>query len=230
MPMDQITDWIKNNNLIAEYREKIAICESDKRELPYYWVRQWVHNNLPKYISSFDDSVSQGQYESKRWLCDELRKIKFHQPSHVDIIGSWFAFPLIEMLSNIMKIKQIDLFDIDENCHSVTAQYINHFNFDFRIVQFGDAFERKDWRRRHLIINTSSEHMVDISTIKSHYKDYPNTPILAIQSNNYFELDEHINCVNNENELIEKNEIREVYFKGKQSLPMYDRYMVIGRW
>ena len=134
------------------------------------------------------------------------------------------------MLSNIMKIKQIDLFDIDENCHSVTAQYINHFNFDFRIVQFGDAFERKDWRRRHLIINTSSEHMVDISTIKSHYKDYPNTPILAIQSNNYFELDEHINCVNSENELIEKNEIREVYFKGKQSLPMYDRYMVIGRW
>ena len=32
------------------------------------------------------------------------------------------------------------------------------------------------------------------------------------------------------NELIEKNQIREVYFKGKQSLPMYDRYMVIGRW
>ena len=73
MSMVQITDWIKNNNLIAEYKEKIAIWESEKRETPYYWVRQWVYNNLPQYISSFDDSVSQGQYDSKTWLCDELK-------------------------------------------------------------------------------------------------------------------------------------------------------------
>ena len=25
-------------------------------------------------------------------------------------------------------------------------------------------------------------------------------------------------------------EIREIYFKGKQSLPLYDRFMVIGKW
>ena len=230
MSMVQITDWIKNNNLIADYKEKIAICENDKRETPYYWVRQWVYNNLPNYISSFDDSVSQGQYDSKKWLCDELKKIKIHQPSHIDIIGSWFAFPMIEMLANIIKIKQVDLFDIDENCHSVTAQYINHFDMDFKIAQFSDAFERKDWRRRHIVINTSSEHMKDTALLKSHYKDYPTTPLLVLQSNNYFELNEHVNCVNSENDLIEKNQIREVYFKGKQSLPIYDRYMVIGRW
>ena len=101
---------------------------------------------------------------------------------------------------------------------------------DFKIAQFSDAFERKDWRRRHIVINTSSEHMKDTSLLKSHYKDYPTTPLLVLQSNNYFELNEHVNCVNSENELMEKNQIREVYFKGKQSLPMYDRYMVIGRW
>ena len=134
------------------------------------------------------------------------------------------------MLSSIIKIKQIDLFDVDENCHLVTAQYINHFDFDFKIVQFNDAFERKDWRRRHIIINTSSEHMKDTVSLKSYYKDYPTTPLLVLQSNNYFEIEDHINCVRNEDELIEKNEIREIYFKGKQSLPLYDRFMVIGKW
>ena len=66
----------------------------------------------------------------------------------IDIIGSWFAFDRIEMLINIIKIKQIDLFD-DENCHKVTAQYINHFDMDFKIAQFSDAFERKDWRKTY---------------------------------------------------------------------------------
>ena len=72
--------------------------------------------------------------------------------------------------------------------------------------------------------------MKDTVLLKSYYKDYPTTPLLVLQSNNYFEIEDHINCVRNEDELIEKNEIREIYFKGKQSLPLYDRFMVIGKW
>lgn len=239
MFMEQISNWRTNKNKISEnkihigeLREEISMCENENRETPYYWVEQWVTNNLSDYISSFVDSVSQGQFESKSWLFKELRKIKMKQyePIHIDIIGAWFGFPLIEMLSNIFKIKQIDIFDIDENCHKVVAQYINHFDPDFRIVQFGDFFERKDLRRRHIVINTSSEHMQDTVRMKEYYKDYPTTPLLVLQSNNYTSIHDHINCVNSEDELIEKNQIKTVYYKGKQSLPLYDRFMVIGRW
>ena len=216
---------------IGEHREKISICENDNRETPYYWVNQWVNNNLPSYYNSFEDSVSQGQYESKLWLSEELKKLQYPADElHIDIIGSWFGYPLIELLSNIFKIKQLDLYELDENCHKVVAQYKNHFDEKFKIAQFGDFFERKEVRRRHLIINTSSEHMVDISLMKDRYKDYPTKPILVIQSNNYFELDDHINCVKNVNELIEKNQIKDVLYKGKRSLPLYDRFMVIGKW
>ena len=213
---------------ISEYRN----CTNKIKESVYYWVGLWIKNNLPSYLESFEDSISQGQYDSKKWMVKELSKITMshYEPLHIDIIGSWFAFPMVEMISGLFKIKQIDLFDVDENCHRVAAQYVNHFNYNYRVVQFGNAFERKDWRRRHIVINTSSEHMQDISKIKSHYKDYPTTPLLVIQSNNYFELDEHVNCVKNENELIEKNLLNEVYFKGSQRLPQYDRFMVIGRW
>ena len=246
MFMEQITNWRKNKNKISEHKiqigslkeqigehlEEISICENDTRETPYYWVEQWVDNNLFDYKTSFDDSVSQGQFESKSWLCKELRKInmKQYEPIHIDIVGAWFGFPIIEMLSSIFKIKQIDLYDKDENCHKVVAQYINHFDPDFRVVQFDDFFDRKDLRRRHIVINTSSEHMSDIVSMRKYYKDYPDTPILVIQSNNYFSLDDHINCVNNVDELINKNHINRVLYKGTQKLPLYDRYMVIGQW
>ena len=185
---------------------------------------------MPSYSNSFEDSVSQGQYESKLWLNEKLEKFISMPELHIDIIGSWFGFPLIEMLANAFDIKQIDLYDIDEDCHKVTAQYINHFDCDFKIVQFKDFFERKEMRRRHLIINTSSEHMSDIVLMKEYYKDYPVKPILAIQSNNYFDVEDHINCVKEVDELIEKNQIKNVLYKGKRSLPLYDRFMVIGKW
>ena len=98
----------------------------------------------------------------------ELSKIsiKEFEPLKIDIIGSWFAFPLIEILSKLYKIDQIDLYDIDENCHKVVAQYLNHFDYDFKVVQFGDYFEREDLRRRHIVINTSSEHMLMLLNVK----------------------------------------------------------------
>ena len=230
--MAQISDWIDYKTKISEYKEQITICENDMRETPYYWVYQWVNNNLISYQNSFGDSLSFGQYESKKWLIDKLQMtdLKKYEPLKIDIIGSWFGCPLLELLSENFNISQVDLYDIDENCHRVAAQYINHFDFDFRIVQFNDFFERKELRRRHLIINTSSEHMNDILIMKRYYKNYPDYPILAIQSNNYVSLDDHINCVNSENELKDKNVITRLYYKGTESLPLYDRYMVIGRW
>lgn len=252
--MEQIIKWRKNKNeisdhnieigslneqigelkeTIGEHKETISICENNNRETPYYWVNQWVNNNKPSYSKSFEDSVSQGQYESKLWLAQQLKKINFKpfDELHIDVVGSWFGYPLIEMLSKVIKIKQIDLYDIDKNCHEIAAQYNNHFDEKFRIVQFDDFFVPKKPKRRQLIINTSSEHMSDIVIMKENYKDYPVKPILAIQSNNYFTLDEHINCVQNVNELIEKNQIKRVLYKGKQSMSHYfDRFMVIGTW
>ena len=236
--MEQITNWRKNKNKISEYniemgslKEQILVCENSNRETPYYWVNQWVNNNLPSYSKSFDDSVSQGQYDSKLWLIQKLKNIKLYTDEvHIDIVGSWFGFPLVEMVSKLFKIKQIDLYDLDDNCHKVVAQYINHFDPDFKIVQYRDYFERTDLRRRHIIINTSSEHMSDIVLMRKYYKDYTDTPILVIQSNNYFSLDDHINCVNSVDELIDKNHINRVLYKGTQKLPLYDRYMVIGQW
>lgn len=241
--MEQITKWRNNKNQISdhkieigslneqigEHREKISMLDNDNRETPYYWVSQWVKNNLISYEKSFEDSVSQGQYDSKIWLRDELKKqnFEFIGKAHIEIIGSWFAFPLLEIIKDLYPVKQVDLYDKDENCHRVTAQYINHFDPDFKIVQYGDYFERKDKRRRHLVINTACEHMQDIGHMRHVYKG---TPTMVLQSNNYTEQEDHINCVNNVNELIYKNKLAHVNYSGYKSFENYDRFMVIGAW
>lgn len=218
------------NRKIGNFKLKISQCENGQRDTPYYWTRQWVYNNLKDYLDSFDDSLSLGQYESKKWIIEELRKINIQKFQHIEIIGGWFGYPFIEFLDSFIDIKQIDFYEIDNNCKKVLAQYINNFKPKFKISMFDDYFQRKDLRRRNMIINTSSEHMMDIVKMKSYYKNYPEYPILVIQSNDYTEIKDHINCVESEAELIEKNEIKQVYYSGSYDLPLYKRYMVIGRW
>jgi len=200
------------------------------RNSPYFKIKNFVLNNCEQYFDSFEDSLSEGQYTSKLWLIDELKKIKILQPAHIEIIGGWFGYPLIEMLETIIEIKQIDFYELDETCKKVLAQYIAHFNPKFKIAMFDDYFERNEVRRRQLIINTSSEHMEDIVKMKKYYKNYPEYPVLAIQSNDYIKLEEHINCVNDEKELVHKNLIKNIFYEGKNKLPHYNRFMVIGQW
>jgi hypothetical protein len=225
---------------IKKLEDIIRESEFEIKESNYYKIRNWILNNVPDYIDSYDDSISSGQYESKKWLLDELKSVKsylsenaimdWNQPTHVEVIGGWFGYPIIEMIQTIIDIKQIDFYEIDETCKKVLAQYVNHFEPEFKVAVFDDYFQREEIRRRQVIINTSSEHMEDIVKMKKYYKNYPQFPILAIQSNNYRELREHINCVSSVDELIEKNKINKIYFSGSIELPLYTRYMVIGQW
>ena len=78
-----------------------------------------------------------------------------------------------------------------------------------------------------LVICSSCEHMEDFF---SYRKCYKGNPFVCLQSNNYFELPEHINCVENVNELIEKNKLKKIWYKGEKDFGNYKRFMVIGQW
>ena len=217
------------------------------RNSNYYKVFKFIKNNYPEYQESWCDSISDDQYESKKWLCDVLDNLKITEPDRVkkytkdtgvlewkyplliDIIGSWFGWPLIELIDDFTKgrITQIDCYDFDETCQKVMAQYKNIFNPEYEVVQHADYFERTELRRRHLVICSSCEHMEDFF---SYRKCYKGNPFVCLQSNNYFELPEHINCVENVNELIEKNKLKKIWYKGEKDFGNYKRFMVIGQW
>jgi hypothetical protein len=243
----------KNKKHVSDTTKKI-------NKLPYHKIEQWIINNQVGSLESYQDSLSHGQLSSKQWLVNKLPKGKDlylevisdgtptilgytqHLPLvnsegntdpypesslYIEIIGGWFGCPLIDLLHSKLEIKKIDFYEKDELCKKILTQYLNHFEFPFEVSIFGDFFERKEIRRRDLIINTSGEHMEDIIKMKHYFKG---NPVVAIQSNDYFGLDEHINCVHNVEELIEKNKIKNLVYKGELDFPKYTRYMTIGHW
>ena len=224
------------------------------RNSPYYIIQKFIKNNHSDYIKSFDDSLSHNQYESKKWMCDVLSDLKittsdnikkytkdssesirfpngnpdWKYPLLIEIVGSWFGWPMVELIDRLTKsrIIQIDLYDPDEVCQKIMAQYKNIIEPVFKIIQHGDYFERKELRRRHLIICTSCEHMQDFTNKNS----FKGNPFVCLQSNDYIDLPDHINCVKNVEELIEKNQLKKIWYKGEKDFGNYKRFMVIGQW
>ena len=216
----------------GHYEKQKVGFENTMEFSPYMKVKRFLDEQYPEYASSLLDSISDGQYESKKWMSEILKYWKFgsKEPWKIEIAGSWFGWPFIELLDDaIVKIDSIDLYDIDEVCHEVVRKYIYHFKPKYKINQYHDFFERGDKRIRHMIICTSCEHMPDIATMKEYYKDTPK-PVLALQSNDYTNLKEHENCVENYTELAQKNEIKNILYQGEKDFGYYKRFMIIGTW
>ena len=215
------------------------------------------HMNVAKYevlrrlidtdndASHFIDSISPSQVESKTWLCNTLSN--FEHIEKVQIYGGWFASPLIEIFtdlieSNLKWVENIDLdsfvLEISEKAHrnslkKLGAEY--YVTCDTVLSPSERSFDTD------LVINTSSEHMPPLKdiienknyrTIKSVKKlKTPRVPcVFAVQSNNMFHVDDHINCVESEEELLDNCKFQRVLYKGTLGMPNgYKRFMVIGQ-
>ena len=228
----EIIDYRRNEELLSKMREEQATVNKIQRATKYAEVGRWIENNLSDaYVKSHADSVSSQQHESKLWMVEEISKLvskfDYTEPCHIEVVGSWFGWPLMEYIDYAFpNIKQVDLYDKDELCHPVMAQYKNKFEPKYPVHQFGDWFNRSDKRRRQVIINTSGEHMPHITQRREFFKGYP---LVIVMSNDYFDGEGHTHCVNDMMELMHQQELGKVYYTGTRQLQTYNRYMVIGR-
>jgi len=142
------------------------------------------------------DSFSPNQFKSKENLINHIKKLNIlNSESEIVIFGCWYGSILIPAFYN--EVKRITAIDIDDNVIGIAKNRIfkNYDKIDF-IVNDAFVWANKSSRIKstNLIINTSCEHMQPMQ----------NLPILnninsyfAFQSNNMFDIETHINCVNN---------------------------------
>ena len=213
----------------------------------YYNMLKWFDRNYPLEMHRFIESISPNQIEGKNWLVEELDKVQIPRDEEgrfkIEIVGGWFGFPLIDLLYNKYgdEIRAIDFFDMDPFASKVFGVYLSTWWVDIQDVkiftnEMGDYFNYKEKRRAHLIINTSCEHMPDMKDMREYYFD-PERTLLVLQSNNKTDEDDHINCVDNEIELAEKNGIgflnggfRTMKSREGKELNFWNRYMAMGKW
>lgn len=203
----------------------------------YNKVRDWTERNISHI--NISESISPNQISSKLWMINELEKIVPDISLNIEIVGGWFGWPLIGMLYEKFNINKIFMYDINKDACRIAIQYREIFSKSKDEIWI---LNENYWKRTskkyspNLVINCSSEHMVDTFYIRP---EYDKDCIFAIQSNNMTHIEDHINCVEDEEDLIMRHGIRTVLYAGNINILQWDghniqendykRFMVIGK-
>ena len=194
---------------------------------------------------SFDmDCMSRGQLESKKWLVDELKNIEGLSLGKVCLCAGWYATVIPLITEAGIEFDLIRSFDLDPTVWRIAetfnkdllidgwkfkAQTANINKLDFAVTRF--ETERDDGTTQPLkerfdtIVNTSCEH---IEGFDSWYNKIPAGKLMILQSNNYFEIDEHVNCSDSLEAFAKQTPMSQVLYQGELELEKYTRYMRIG--
>jgi len=208
------------------------------------------------FVNNIDidkDCFSRGQLQSKLWLVEELKKHDIDLGT-VFLCAGWYATLATMLFESGIKIDKIRSFDIDANCANIAETFNKKWfiddwrfkastidimdfewsekpapsdstigNFYYMTEAKGKQVQMKDCP--DTIINTSCEH---IHNFKEWYANIPEGKLVVLQSNDYFDVEEHVNCVNNVYEFKKMAPMTTLLYMGMRELPKYTRFMLIG--
>ena len=189
------------------------------------------------------DCFSRGQLKSKLWLVEELSKLN-QSLGTVYLCAGWYSTLATMLFESNMQVDKIRSFDIDESCVSIaetmnkpwvldkwkfkaTTKDIHDINFNMHsyVTKNSKGEESEVVESPDTIINTSCEH---IKNFDEWYNKIPKNKLVILQSNNYFEIEDHINCSKSLDEFSDSAPMTNVLYEGYLDLDKYLRYMKIG--
>ncbi len=251
-----IRDFVKI--LDSDDREK-AILEYCIKNLSNVDNKDKIFRSIFDYKKKVDnddiyDAFSRSQVKSKIWLVDELENVRQKLPDpvykHVVIFAGWYgqlksiydkkltyrkmrniemdrnACEASDYIFNLSELENYKVKAINANINELTL-HKNGYEWDVENFREGTKYSEKFLP--DLIINTSAEHMTEEWYNQIRFKNMESDPIVAIQSNNLFDIPEHINCVHSVDHMKKKFPMKEILFEGELQLKGYKRVMLIGR-
>jgi len=173
------------------------------------------------------ESFWKGQIKSKVWLTEALEQMRLYGDQNIAIYGGWYGVLASLLFNSKLSISKIVSIDIDPSCRDIAFTINKRQEIEGRFQAVTqDMAEYKYYELPDVVINTSTEHVTD-EKLKKWLSNIPKKTLVVVQSNNFFSLEEHINCVATPSQLADKfdfNNTKEYTLK----LPQYNRYMVIG--
>jgi hypothetical protein len=185
------------------------------------------------------DSMNQSQLESKLWIIQELIKLEI-KPKRVAILAGWYAQYIVPLLyDNFESLEFVENYEIDQDVKRLSYKFNKRLKEDkkYRITIRNVMFDKiqEGWHPVHklgmdTIINCACEHMYPMWKFRELNKTIQKNPLYILQSSNDEQHEDHINCVNSEEELIDQARIKDVMYSGSKILSNKStRFMVIGR-
>jgi hypothetical protein len=184
------------------------------------------------------DSISDGQIYSKNWIIEELNGKAL---GNVFICAGWFSTLLFD---NRLRFEKCVSIDIDPQCEQISKilhkkylidnwkfqavtkniHEINYSGHSFNITK-SDGTLANMFVIPDTIINTSCEH---IENFTNWYDSIPEGKFLILQTNNGFDIPDHINCVQSLMNFDKQTPMKNLIYEGEKNLPKFTRYMRIG--
>jgi hypothetical protein len=181
------------------------------------------------------DSFSPNQFKSKERLVKLIRdELIISTNSEIVIFGGWYGSILIPAFK---EVKKITLVDKDEEVIGITKNRLfNHYkNVEFIVDDIFKNF-RDQYQTADLFINTSCEHMKSMKewgpapTYKNPWWKRCSPAHFAFQSNNMYNIEDHINCVSTIEEFKEQlPDNAEVLIEDKIKDDRGIRFTLIGK-
>jgi len=174
------------------------------------------------------DAFSNGQVDSKIWLCQELEKL-FDRIDNIWIYGGWYGLTafLLKTRERIT-IQTIRSYDIDPGCEKI-ADIVNE-NWVIKDWQFKAHTEDCNTlipRNVDLIINTSTEHFQSMDW----FYRIPTGTMIAVQGNNMLH-DDHLVHSESLSDFKRLFPLQQILYAGSKEFNYpnwsFTRYMVIG--
>lgn len=175
------------------------------------------------------ESFWKGQINSKIWLIENIKKIIDKKDPKVIIHGGWNGV-LASLIFNEPSFgsPRVTSIDIDADCKETAYTINKRYEIEGRFQAITADMCTYTYNDADIVINTSMEHITS-EQYKQWYSLIPDKSLIVVQSNNFFELDEHINCHNNIEDFVASVKMKKLYFADSLVLPKYTRFMAVGK-
>lgn len=181
--------------------------------------------------SDLGAALNRNQMRGKKWLVDQLAATEGRAANRILVLGGWYGTLAALLLNDErLSLERVTSLDMNPGCRDV-ALSIN------RTAAAGGRFEAVtgdmlefDYQQvaapGTVIVNTSCEHLPDFA---AWYERVPTGSVVVLQSNDYYAVAEHVNCVPDLRAFQQQARLGDTWFAGELKLKKYTRFMLIGR-
>jgi hypothetical protein len=226
---------VMNHNRPSLYR----LLENKVTSQLVLGLRRLEYSSTPFY----HDCLSRGQIRSKLWIVDILKDLKIDLGT-VFLCGGWYATLATMIFESDIPVERIYSYDIDPDVIKIADSFnlpwvqdewkfkaihkdildIN-YNVDESSIENGQGTTTTIWASPDTVINTSCEHIQDFHYW---YSKIPKRTLLILQTNDYKNIPDHVNCCESLKEFSEQTPMEEVLWQGEIYIGKYTRFMRIG--
>lgn len=184
--------------------------------------------------SALGIALNKKQTACKKWLVEELCRSCGSDLGTIHIQAGWYGLLGAMLLADTrLKIDRLTVIDVDPACEAVAkslnATHVKTGRFAFHcadIYSLDYMAPPEGLDTPDLLINTACEHLDRFDEWLSRL---PDGQLVALQSNDYRAIPEHVNSVDSLDAFTRQANLGELLFAGELVLEKYTRFMLIGR-